>query len=159
MQSINGKDTGGKPFLYLSLALSTNSVSCFFIPGWQAQFCSNHFDSRTRVPSFKQIYSLSKYGKYFCKRIPSFFGLLLKPISPVPGRCNQSVPYLSIQAFQYLVWPCLLSYSPLSRIGLSQLSCGKRMPLFWQPLFASSVSVSFAWLISSRSTDLDYLTN
>lgn len=28
---------------------------CFFIPGWQAQFCSNHFDSRTRVPSFKQI--------------------------------------------------------------------------------------------------------
>ena len=45
MQSINGKDTGGKPFLYLSLALSTNSVSCFFIPGWQAQFCSNHFDS------------------------------------------------------------------------------------------------------------------
>ena len=45
MQSINGKDRGGKPFLYLSLALSTNSVSCFFIPGWQAQFCSNHFDS------------------------------------------------------------------------------------------------------------------
>ncbi len=129
MQSINGKDRGGKPFLYLSLALSTNSVRCFFIPGWQAQFCSNHFDSRTRVPSFKYIYSLSKYGKYFCKRIPSFFGLLLKPISPVPGRCNQSVPYLSIQAFQYLVWPCLRLLLMIGRLlPLPPTSFNKKGP-------------------------------
>lgn len=41
--------------LYLSVALFTNSVRCFFIPGWQAQFCSNHFNSRTRIKAFNQI--------------------------------------------------------------------------------------------------------
>lgn len=37
MQSIKGKNTVNY--------VEPLSVRCFFIPGWEAQFCSNHFDS------------------------------------------------------------------------------------------------------------------
>ena len=97
MQSINGKNTGGKQFLYLSVASS-------FLAGKLSSVLI------TSIPlhDFLQIDIFPLLNMDSTSVSASFFGLLLKPISPVPGRCNQSVPYLSIQAFQYLVWPCLL---------------------------------------------------